>query len=351
MLDQPTLSVIMANYNHARFLPEALEAIVTQSYRPKEIIIMDDGSTDNSVEIIEKFAYQESNIHFLRNERNMGGMYCVERLMELASGDYLYSAAADDRVLPGFFLKSMRLLSQYPEAGLCSSLSQLMDENGNNKGLWKTPIPSTVECYLTPKKCSNILNKQGVWLLGNATIFHRQALIEAGGFRQDLGAFCDWFAMQVIALRHGACFIPEQLAVYRKIPESYSRTTMNSFQPSIELYRKIIMLMHTTFHNLFTPEYIKKLENSALFASGLRSWVYDSNQTERSLFVISNTIFPNPSYRDKFYLILFRLSQYVTKIIVMIYLSRVLTRVSSWYRFTTLWRILKNEMCNLLRIT
>jgi len=55
-MDKSTLSVIMSNYNHSRFLPEALDAIVNQSRQPDEFIIIDDASTDNSVEIIQSYA-------------------------------------------------------------------------------------------------------------------------------------------------------------------------------------------------------------------------------------------------------------------------------------------------------
>ena len=68
----PTLSVIMGNYNHAHYLVESIPAILNQSFRPKEFIIIDDASTDNSVEIIEGFAksYLLENNHSLYNKFN-----------------------------------------------------------------------------------------------------------------------------------------------------------------------------------------------------------------------------------------------------------------------------------------
>lgn len=351
MSNQPTLSVTMANYNHARFLPEALEAIIKQSYRPKEIIIMDDGSTDNSVEIIEEYARQESNIRFLRNERNMGLMYCTGRLLELVSGDYIYGASADDRVLPGFFEKSMGLLAQYPQAGLCSALNLRMNENGDDLGLCKTPILSLSECYSTPKECADFLNKYDDWLLGHTAIFRRQALLEAGGLIKDLGPRCDWFAMLVISLRHGVCFIPEPLAVYRVTPVSYSGTFLNDFQLSWEIHKKIILLMRTTFRDLFSSEYIEKLESKGFLTIGVGAWTRASKQLETSLSDIADTMFPNLSCRDRFFSILLRIFQYVQDIIVKLYLSGVLSRVSSWYRFAYLCGFLKRKTLRILKIT
>ena len=62
------LSVIVPNYNHAQYLPEAVNAILNQSCRPMEVIVIDDCSTDNSVEVIEAFIRQDPIIRLYRNE-------------------------------------------------------------------------------------------------------------------------------------------------------------------------------------------------------------------------------------------------------------------------------------------
>src|SRR5437868_7050033 len=120
-MGRPTLSVIMPNYNHGHFLPEALDAILSQSWPADEVLIVDDASTDDSVEVIEGFARKHASVRLLRNERNMGAVYSGRRVFDAATGDYLYPSAADDRVQPGFFAKSMELLAQHPQAGLCCS--------------------------------------------------------------------------------------------------------------------------------------------------------------------------------------------------------------------------------------
>ena len=69
-MNPPTLSVIMPIYNKASELPKGLELILNQSFQPKEIIIVDDGSTDNSFEIIESFAQKYPIIQAYKNEKN-----------------------------------------------------------------------------------------------------------------------------------------------------------------------------------------------------------------------------------------------------------------------------------------
>ncbi len=97
-----TLSVFVMNYNHADFLREALGSIVAQSFKPLELIVVDDASTDNSREVIESFARRNPNIRLICNERNIGAVRSAIRPMDVACGDYVCGVAADDLVAPGF---------------------------------------------------------------------------------------------------------------------------------------------------------------------------------------------------------------------------------------------------------
>ena len=108
-MTKSSLSVIMPNYNYANYIGEALNAILTQSFRPTEIIIVDDGSTDNSVAIIKEYMKNYSNIRLIQNEKNMGINYSNTLGLKKATGEYIYGCASDDRILPGFFEKSMEL--------------------------------------------------------------------------------------------------------------------------------------------------------------------------------------------------------------------------------------------------
>jgi len=85
-----SLSVTLANYNHAQYVAQAIEAIVTQSRPPDEFIIIDDASTDNSFEIISSYASRYPYIRLERNERNLGAVATGRHLANMAKGDYVY---------------------------------------------------------------------------------------------------------------------------------------------------------------------------------------------------------------------------------------------------------------------
>jgi hypothetical protein len=212
----------MANYNHAHYLERALDAVVSQTYQPFEFIIVDDGSTDNSVEIISRFAEKNPIVKMLKNECTRGVVYSYNRAFEYSTGEYVYSAAADDLIFPGFFEKTMDLLTRHPEAGLCSGLSMLMDETGRNIGFQPSPIVSIGPKYFTPDDVRKNLLKYGAWFMGNTTILRRKTLLDVGGYDPGLEAYTDSFAYHAIALRYGACFIPSYFGSWRKTTSQYS---------------------------------------------------------------------------------------------------------------------------------
>lgn len=264
-MKKPTLSVVVANYNHAQCLPQALNGIVHQSRLPDEVLILDDGSTDNSVEVIESFARKCPIIRLIKNDRNMGIEYSFRKIMSLASGDYLCGAAADDCLLPGFIERSMRLLTQYPTAGLCTTMSTVVD-GANDKAMGCVPVDmvSDQESFISPAETLRWLRTHESWMVGNACIYRRQALLDEGGFPLELRSFCDGFIQMVLALRCGACFIPAPLAMFRQQREGYSSTSQSGLDLSLQMWKQAASLMRTKYPDLFPEDFIDKWEGRRL---------------------------------------------------------------------------------------
>src|SRR5258708_5173204 len=100
---EPMLSVVLPNYNHAQYLSNAIDAISGQSRSPDEIIVIDDASTDDSRDILAQYQTRHPNLIVLFNEQNFGALSALQRGLRVARGRYIYFAAADDQILPGFF--------------------------------------------------------------------------------------------------------------------------------------------------------------------------------------------------------------------------------------------------------
>ena len=217
-MNSADLSVILPNYNHARYLPRSLTAIFDQSVQPREVIVLDDASTDDSVAIIEAFAKRHSTLRLVRNPANCGVVANMNRGLELASGRYLATCAADDFTLPGFFEKTIAMLERHPAAGLCfaNDAFQIGDDGPlqSNPGNW----PTVAAFHDADSVCRHLRHT----IAGHATVYRTQSLRDAGGFDPALEWYCDWFVNLTLAFRHGACHIPEALAVRVVLDRNYS---------------------------------------------------------------------------------------------------------------------------------
>src|SRR5204862_2393539 len=120
-----------------------------QPLLPLEIIVIDDASTDNSLEVLNDLARKHPIIRVERNERNMGVNASMNRAMGLARGDYVLFTAADDELRPGVFQHATRMLSVYPQAGLCSGVCEWRDTVTGQRWYNGGRMPNEA-CYLSP---------------------------------------------------------------------------------------------------------------------------------------------------------------------------------------------------------
>jgi glycosyltransferase involved in cell wall biosynthesis len=238
----------MTNYNYARFLPEALTAIVQQSYRPDEILIIDDASTDNSVEIIERFQREHSNIRLLRNDRNMGVLHNANVLFKQAAGRYVYGAASDDRILPGLIEKSIDILERHPKASMCfSDPATFVDGQGTifENHLHLASEPS----YFGPEDLVELSRRRKLQIASH-TALYRLKNLQKIGLIPELRWHSDWFANWVLAFRDGVCYIPEALATIRVHPHSYSASRKRKWSAQAGILDSMLDLLRTEYKDV-----------------------------------------------------------------------------------------------------
>lgn len=141
----PEISVLLPVYNSARFLGEALGSILGQTWRDFECIVIDDGSTDDSREIVRR--YRDPRIVFVQNPENLGVARTLNRGMEMARGRYVVRMDADDISRRDRFFVQQRFLEQNPAAGVCGSWVRTRREKGRGHVLRFPADPTTVQAY------------------------------------------------------------------------------------------------------------------------------------------------------------------------------------------------------------
>lgn len=261
MKQRSTLSVLIPNFNHAQYMEGYVTDLLKQSRPPDEIIIVDDASTDNSLEVIRKLAAQDSRIRWFRNEQNLGVVGTLSRALHESTCDYVYGGAADDGVLPGVFEKAMNLLERHPEAGLCFGYTlSLNHQTGSisENSIFLTNAPTFLSADEVAEAMDRIaIPGHAVDVPGNAAIWKRAEHLRTGGYRADLRWHADWFALQVVALRCGACFIPEPLAITRIDHASFSRSGRYQWEKQKAVLELVLELLHSDEFSDVLPRFQK----------------------------------------------------------------------------------------------
>ncbi len=124
------ISVLMGIYNCASTLDEALESLYAQTYQDFKIILCEDGSKDNTYEVAKRHADTHNNVILIRNEKNMGLNYTLNRCLELADTEYCARMDGDDISLPTRFEKEINFLDAHPEYDIVTTPMKHFDENG-----------------------------------------------------------------------------------------------------------------------------------------------------------------------------------------------------------------------------
>ena len=117
--DIPLVTIGIANYNYARFVTHALESVANQTYKNCELIIVDDCSTDNSVEVIQDWIDNYSGnfkIEFIKNSKNTGVAKVYNSILERVSGKYYQIIDADDFIFPDKIARQVSILEKEEEA-------------------------------------------------------------------------------------------------------------------------------------------------------------------------------------------------------------------------------------------
>lgn len=205
------VSVIMSNYNTPEeYLRAAIESILNQTYQKFEFIIIDDCSTDNSLQIIE--SYSDKRIKIIRNEQNLGITKSLNRGLSIANGEFVARMDADDISLKNRFKKQVEFLRSHPDHIVCGTGVELIGDwqsKHSNKYICRTiPEKELFRIHLLFGNCPNIVHPTAMFnhsLLLKYNIKYTEKYLLAQDYRM-------WVSCSEVA---ECANIPETLLNYR----------------------------------------------------------------------------------------------------------------------------------------
>ena len=137
MKNTPKVTVLMPVYNGEKYLREAIDSILSQTFTDFEFLIINDGSTDRSVEFIK--SYPDPRIRLVHNETNLGLIPSLNKGVDLSQGEYIARMDCDDISLPQRLEKQVNFMDTHREVGVCGTWAKVIDINNNVVRNYKTP--------------------------------------------------------------------------------------------------------------------------------------------------------------------------------------------------------------------
>jgi len=230
----------MPNYNHSKVIVRAVESLQCQTKPVDEIIIVDDGSVDNSVAVIEGLQARDPRIQFVRHERNRGAVTAINSGLAKASGTYVHFAAADDVFRPELMATTFGLLEANKAAALaCGEVETFQAVSRMSLGYRPPARPSFGPRYFSAGETKKLLKRIDNFILTAATLFRRADVLSVGGFDEALGSFTDGYLVRQLALKHGFCYTPQVLAEWWIDDKGYSRTSIHDPNHALRLLQDI----------------------------------------------------------------------------------------------------------------
>ncbi len=225
MIKQPLVSILMPLYNGERYVRQAIQSVVEQTYTNWELLIVNDGSTDNSEKIVLEF--DDERIHYAKNEVNKGIVYTRNRLFELAKGDYWAILDCDDIAHPQRIAKQVHFLQQNPEYILCGTWATKINEEGMKIGKMQ-PLISNENIQINQLFQSSFIQ---------SSVLLRADAIQNVHYNADFSVAEDFDLWERLLQMGKGANLPEYLLEYRW----YEGNTSTTKEPLMQRLRNAIL--------------------------------------------------------------------------------------------------------------
>jgi glycosyltransferase involved in cell wall biosynthesis len=226
-MSAPIISILLPVYNAEQYLKEAIESLLGQTFRDFELLIINDGSTDNSESVIQSFT--DPRIVYLKNKTNKGIVYTLNRGVKLANGKYIARMDADDISLPNRILKQFEWLERFHQTDVVGCHVSFIDEDGKATGEWQDDLESPTY--------RDIVRKM-VWesCIAHSSVMMRSSTIKEYLYKENQRNTEDYdLWLRLLADGIKIQKVPEKLLLYRVHEASITGTILRKSNPFLKL--------------------------------------------------------------------------------------------------------------------
>lgn len=216
-MSNPKITVVMAVYNGEKYIKESIECVLQQTFQDFELLVINDGSTDGSVSVVESF--QDERIRLIHNEKNSGILFTRNRGLQEARGTYVAVLDCDDLCSPNRLEIQYNFLESNPDIAVCGTWGIMIDENGTVFGHEIMPE--------TDKNLVSIAMLFTNQFIHSSVLYRKEIAVQAGGYTGVNG--CEDFGLfSRISIHHKMANIPEFITKYREHNQGISKTKKES---------------------------------------------------------------------------------------------------------------------------
>lgn len=237
------VSLVVASYNHAGFLVRRMDSLIGQTYPDIEILVIDDKSPDNSVEILRRYE-MHPKVRLILREHNGGWVTVSNQGVDLSSGDFVLFANCDDDCDPRMVERLVDALQRHPSAGIAFCRSLMVDEEDRvlgddftvrEPGFRKRCAEDTL---LSGAEASRFLLHSCVIPNLSAALFRRECFSKVGYLSAEYRVCCDWDLFFRVAARYDIAYVAEPLNRFRQ-----HKTTIRSVTKDKVVFEEYFRLL------------------------------------------------------------------------------------------------------------
>ncbi len=223
----PMVSVIIPVYNRATFIGKAIESVLNGQFQDFDIIVVDNGSTDNTVEVVESYVKKDPRVRLIKNKQNIIGL-SLNLAVNASTAKYISQLDSDDEYTPITLKAMVGYLETHPKCGLAISYYELIDVNSTV--LEEFGIIKHLEYNR-----NNILRVDGA---GAVRTWHRKVILEMGGFDvEHFGNYGeDYDLVLKVSEKYDVCRVHEVCYRYRR----HADNTDIKREPEMKIYNKTL---------------------------------------------------------------------------------------------------------------